>query len=452
MSAGKLNVYNLGKLGVVVDKSPIHTEDGELLKAQNAIRDSAGSDGALRKRLGLTKLNAVALAGSVFGIINVPIAQLVTRSFLLGVDQDVVSSYQWVTSATEFASNTTATTPSAPNSNVGMHSKLDWYGRAVQWNGIFFYPAKHAATRPTLNAWDGVQDRELFQVSQNPSEYASGSSVANQQISHMIIDGTQLYFSVHDSSASPSDFHGRVFRYDLESGALAQLGESLGSETGAIGDGGLMPLALCMYQGYLYAAFTVLQGGTGETAANNGIYRIKPGVETTWTKDFTGDGTEAIYSMAVYKGLLYAGTTAIGIVKARVMVRGIAGTWTESTNSGGVAAGNGSTYSELVVFGDNLYAGRYRNNTVTFEDCDISKYDGTTWTASVKNFGNAGINSLNKVTASIVENGTLYMLAGAYGGSQVSCILTRTTNGAAWTDVSGAALNSTLNIFGVMVL
>lgn len=451
MSAGKLNVYNLGKLGVVIDKTPLHTEDGELSKAQNAIRDASGSDGALRKRQGLTKLNAVALAGSVFGIINVPIAQVATRSFLIGVDQDNVPAYQWRTSTNEYGTNTTATTPSAANSGTGMHVKLDWYGRAVQWNGVFFYPALHTGKRPTLNAWDGAIDRELFQISANPNEYTAGLSVSNQQISHMIIDGTKIYFSVTDASAHPApDYHGRVFQYDLESGALVQMGQTIGSETGGVGDGEILPLALCMYQGYLYCAMTYVTSGAGGVAANNGIYRIKPGVETTWTQDFIGDGTEAIYSMAVYKGLLYAGTTAISNVKARVLVRGAAGTWTESTNSGGVTAGAGSTYSELVVFGDNLYAGRYRNNTVTFEDCDISKYDGTTWTASVKNFGTAGANSFDKVTASVIENNKLYMLAGAIGANNVNALVTYTTDGITWTDVTGQI--SATNIFGVMVL
>jgi hypothetical protein len=41
--SGKLNCYNLGSLGVNVDKNPVQLEDGELTKAQNAIHDPTGS-------------------------------------------------------------------------------------------------------------------------------------------------------------------------------------------------------------------------------------------------------------------------------------------------------------------------------------------------------------------------------------------------------------------------
>lgn len=73
-----LRVYNLGKLGVNVDKSPIHLQDGELTKAQNAIREPLGVEGGLKNRPGLRTFNANPANGTVLGGIGVPLADLTT--------------------------------------------------------------------------------------------------------------------------------------------------------------------------------------------------------------------------------------------------------------------------------------------------------------------------------------------------------------------------------------
>ena len=70
--AGKLDVYNLGALGVNLVDGPIHMKDGELLQCQNAIASPIGAQVALVKRPGMDKINAVAAAGTILSINNIP--------------------------------------------------------------------------------------------------------------------------------------------------------------------------------------------------------------------------------------------------------------------------------------------------------------------------------------------------------------------------------------------
>lgn len=68
---GKQNVYTLGEKGIDVVESPVHVEDGVVLNAQNASLSPVDCEGALRKRDGMAKHNAVAAAGAIRSIFNV---------------------------------------------------------------------------------------------------------------------------------------------------------------------------------------------------------------------------------------------------------------------------------------------------------------------------------------------------------------------------------------------
>jgi hypothetical protein len=69
----KINLYNLGSLGVNRVLSPVHKTDGEYLQAQNAQSDkhNQGRD-AIKKRWGMTIYNASAFGASVIAIHNLP--------------------------------------------------------------------------------------------------------------------------------------------------------------------------------------------------------------------------------------------------------------------------------------------------------------------------------------------------------------------------------------------
>ena len=69
----KLNVYNLGSLGIDIVNSPIHVADGSLLDCQNAQMSPNDAELALKKRDGMVKINSVAAAGTLKAIVNIPI-------------------------------------------------------------------------------------------------------------------------------------------------------------------------------------------------------------------------------------------------------------------------------------------------------------------------------------------------------------------------------------------
>jgi len=69
----KINLYNLGSLGVNRVLSPVHKTDGEYLQAQNAQSDkhSQGRD-AIKKRWGMALYNALGFGSAVIAIHNLP--------------------------------------------------------------------------------------------------------------------------------------------------------------------------------------------------------------------------------------------------------------------------------------------------------------------------------------------------------------------------------------------
>lgn len=76
---GKLEVENIGSMGVNVDADPISLQDQELRLAQNAIRDPLGADSGLRKRPGLGVWTTTAASGAILGGIGVPLQDLTSH-------------------------------------------------------------------------------------------------------------------------------------------------------------------------------------------------------------------------------------------------------------------------------------------------------------------------------------------------------------------------------------
>jgi hypothetical protein len=70
IQSSKIATYNFGEKGVVVTKSPVHGEDGELAIAQNATPNPEGGLSGLRKRIGFQALNASAAAGAILAFIS----------------------------------------------------------------------------------------------------------------------------------------------------------------------------------------------------------------------------------------------------------------------------------------------------------------------------------------------------------------------------------------------
>ena len=68
----KLDVYNLGQLGINRVKSPIQVQDGELLQSQNASVRPVQGQLALSKRDGMVVINEEVANGTLSAIINIP--------------------------------------------------------------------------------------------------------------------------------------------------------------------------------------------------------------------------------------------------------------------------------------------------------------------------------------------------------------------------------------------
>src|SRR3990167_6873257 len=68
---GDLSLLLFGQGGVNASGDPLHVNDDDVTLAQNASWFSDGKRGGLSKRLGIVKINAVALAGTVLGICSV---------------------------------------------------------------------------------------------------------------------------------------------------------------------------------------------------------------------------------------------------------------------------------------------------------------------------------------------------------------------------------------------
>lgn len=450
---GLLNIFNLGSLGNNVDKNPVQLEDGELTKSQNAIHDPTGSMGGIRKRPGLLKVNSSAVSGSVFGITNVPLSPITTRTFLIGVDQDTTTSRQWFTSTDAMGTLAGATSPGAcarPDdaiSYIGTHVLTN---RATQGESFFLYPGDYTRGNPQpVRLWDGTVDRELFQIplsatamANEPTNYA-GSQGA---ILNMLLEWPKLYVVSHDFSSGAAPHYSRVLEYDFETGALQQIGQGCSNATGDLGatvGGPHIFTCVAIHQGFLYAGVGPVITGEGSTAS--GVYRIRPGVDTTWTYDFDNSsaGEERPMCMASYKGKLYVGMQDLNTASQRVMVRDYAGAYTSTVTQGTLV---GSAWVDMKVFGDNLYVTSYDSNT-TSSQSRIHKYTGSAWSV-VKTIDSA--TSTPRIgVAMVVQNSRLYVLGVS---TDRNGLVSHTADGTTWTDQSTTIATSAdvTSVFGVL--
>lgn len=456
----KLNVYNLAEKGINVVKSPIHLEPGELRKAQNLHIDPNAVDGGVRKRNGLNELNGSAAAGSILGICNVPLNLIATRRFLIGVDQDITSAYQWITSTDAFSSSSTATTPAACSKPAGMDALFGsnvLTNRASQTEVLFLYPAEYTRGTPQpIRCWDGVADRELFKIPLNAEAVADAGlasyALRTGGVRQMLVVGTKLYLvSIDFNQPAGAGHYSRVMEFDFDTNVLRQVGQAcsgwdgnVGASNagGATGGNSLLFQSLAYHQGYLYAGVAPVGGGA--SSVEGGVYRIRPGVDSLWTYDFdnSANSEERPVCMASYKGLLYVGMSDLNTALSHVRVRSEAGAYTSSVSVGSAV---GSGWTDMIVFGDNLYACAYDNNGAA-SITTIRKFDGTTW-STVKTI-DTGIASPRVGIAMVVHNSRLYVLA---INTSRNAVVTHTADGTTWVDFTTNLTNGNIaSLFGVL--
>lgn len=359
MPEGKINAFNLGSLGVNVDKSPIHLDDGEWTSTQNAIQDHTGYTGAIRKRPGLVKFNSVALAGSVSGGMGVPLGTngIVDTARLYVAQQDALAAAKWYYSENLFTSNTATTALAAwqkPIANLA--TAIDGSYRAGSiLDHRLYYASTHTSgtTSPNIRVFDGVQDFELSKV----------LPATTKDISSIYTDHGNVYVLTLDSGTTDADWVGRVFQLDTTTGHLLQIGPAIAT--------GYIPSTIAIHNGLVFVGTAKL------TTTNEGtVYRINPLDETVWTLDDTlPNNRHGVLALASFKGLLYSGSYADGgaTFKGEIRQRSVSGTWSTVDST----VDNGGRYTSLLAFGDFLYATAI--NYSGGNEVIRRSSDGTTW-------------------------------------------------------------------------
>lgn len=445
----KIDLYALGTQGVDTTTSPVHGEDGVLASAQNAVPAGRNEKGALTKRDGLTALNSAALAGSVLGIINVALTLPTVRTFYFGVNQDTTGAYQWITSTDTFTNTTNSLIPPAamqsfrtsPSVGISLTAGHTITGDTFK----LYYPANVAESTsgslndsgidPAIRTWDGTIDKEILRIPKNPTITTPAMYVFDT-----LLSGTILYVIVHDTIAVAT-IRSRVLRIDTTTFAVTQVGERFGPDTGDLGGGTIFALCMTLHQGFLYLGAgegTINQGATGK------IYRIRPTIDSNWTLDTTFDAKESTYTLASYKGRLFAGNGySFDLGGAgRIMVRSGIGAWTLSNSTTGNRNGQ---WSGMSVLGENLYAAAFNKDSIANNTGTINKYDNTSWSV-VYTVDSQPINP-KRGTISFVHNNRIYFLSGLSEGSLTE--VDHSSNGTSWTAKTVSAVG--LTALGVVI-
>lgn len=437
---GKLNLYNLGKLGVNVDKSPVHLEDGELTKSQNATRDALGVDGGLRKRPGLSRLNSVANS-SFAGVTNLPFPYSKTTTFYAAISATAEGGSS---PSTIWRTSTNGTTWAAEIVQPNRAQHIDRTGMGTVANDPHFadnkaiisfkdklyyagddyirYPtASHTA--PTIHCWDGTVDAV---VARAPYNIATGASTNAQSILAMAAHRNLIYVSTFDGGSTPT-LNGRVFSFDPVIGDVLTTGPT--AAVGATEFDGEIPYCLVSFLNRLWV-------GTHNTlaAGDSHVSFFRTGVDTAWTVDATFSNYN-VHSLCVYNGQLYAGLGPNGGGAIKVKVRATDGTWSDSDSTG---AGTYSHYTALTVFGTNLYALLYDDSAAAANRLKIRKFDGSSW--STVNTITSASRTQHLPGMGLSVGGALYFTAAEGDGSAAvdansDGIILRSTNGTAWTEV-----------------
>jgi hypothetical protein len=198
---------------------------------------------------------------------------------------------------------------------------------------------------PTIRNFDGVSDREVASL---PKTATGG--IPKGVVTMLSANGT-VYLTTLDSGTSASDFAGRVFELDMESGNLTQIGSAFSS--------GQLPYCLAWHNGRLWMG---TNSGAPGTTVGKIYYMRQDGVDTDWTIENTLTAACAV-CMLSYRGLLYIGCSASAGNSAKVLVRGVDNAYTTSRTGAGTAANN--AFLAMTLFGDSLYTSYWNPSTIS---------------------------------------------------------------------------------------
>ena len=369
-----LTQYDMGQLGVNVDSSPIHKLDGELARAQNAIRNPLGVDGGITNRGGFSNLNGTATGASILGGVAVPlgngpaIAVDTGGLHLSSYDGVSAASSVWVRTRNAFS---TAVAVTVPGDTSGVRSiwgtgitfpagespltGVEYLGRIYYPGGVYTVGTESVPIR----VFDGTVDYELARI----------QPTTTLGVLYMAVCQGTIYITTLDSGSTDANWVGRVFSLNPDNGALTQIGPALTT--------GYLPTAVAMFNNDLFVA-----GSKQTTTSEAHIFKIRPGVDAAWTDDETLAADQFnVTGMYAWNGFLYFSVYAADGVAPKIVRRNLAGTYsTVKTFTAGVGTTAGS--GNFALFLDHLYTSFFDGVT---DDGVWRSADGTTWTKVATN-------------------------------------------------------------------
>lgn len=433
--AGKLSNYQFGLGGVNLSKEPLHLGDDEATQLQNAelIPDvNRGGQGSLSKRGGLATFTT-AMAGSVLGIIGLPLKTTFTRTLYASLGTFDSDKWAKTTNGTSWTSITTPSlatnTPSSTNYTTIGTNAFPADRRMVGYKTFIIYPGADYTsdlvtpannTALDMDMWDGTTAIGLFRL-----QVGGGSSDGNFSftVTDMLKANNTIYFAVH-SPINGGTPKGSVYSMDITTGVIQQVATPFSATAGHMSGGA--PTCLAWYQGKLWVG---VHKGDG-VASQGKVVWCYPGIDTAWTSDTaTLDGYP--HSLCVFRGNLFAGLHGNATFDAATFVRtSTTGAWTSSDT---VVTSGLDYYGSLIVYSSELYAVVYSDGGADVQL--IRKFDGTSWTTDRDVAASDGAGTAYQVGNSILYGSDLFICFISSAGANADGFILRKTAGT-WSKVA----------------
>jgi hypothetical protein len=388
---GKINVYNLGTLGVDLVRSPLHIPDGAWRQAQNAEFPDDEGEGGLKKRGSLTRLNTTALAGSIQSFTNVPLdteafggAGIIPYRHLICASTAGVPN-QWRASSDGTTYAAVAAITNFPDFPVVNNGRMT----ATVNRKMYFTTTNGLTTNLRLYSWDGTTFVML-------KDFGAISTVFNTDL--FVANGV-VYIATYDSGGLA-----RIYAYRPSTGALSQVGNALSIAATA---------SLAFAYGRLFAGFNTTPGV---------VYSIDPDTELTWTLDETFAAGLTCYQLITFNGVLYAGTLGDGVgTLSLILTRDAAGTWTTSFTG----ATDDGIFWGFCEFNSDLYVSWYDTVNVAQR---IYRLNAGAWAVNLDLVATFGENAAEMPGTPYVFDDALYYPYGSLAAA-TGYTIKRTTGG-----------------------
>src|SRR3990167_3680366 len=423
----KLSLRDVGGGGVNLVKGPLQLADNEVTQAQNAefvLNEATGGIGVISKRGGLSVLTGSALAGSVTGMLGLPLETTYTRTLLAARQTEDSNTFQTTTNGTTWADTSSPIALNAVD-KFQDNTNLSCARRACSIKNFIVYGSDaytQDTDNPELAVWDGTNALTMTTIPIGPSSNGSPPFV----ITDLLTANGTIFIAVSDPGGSSPDLAGRVLSLDITTGVLRQIATGFGNGTGEMTGGS--PACLAFYMNQLWVGLN----GSATTNDIGKIVRCYPGIETTWTADVS-NLTSHITSMVAFKGALYATTRSSTSEGAKIARRSVtAGTWADVATSSGGANGNGH-YGALIVYSGALYAVEYHDTTPIIHI--VTSTDGSSWSTSRDVDGSDSGVAANYPGSSIILGDDLYVVFRSTTTTATDGFVMRRSSGA-WTKVA----------------